>query len=326
MLLLAYIAGAQNPKSGTAAGNDVKTPVQTKTENSTPPQSPIEPAVTPTGKVPVVSPAGHETKTVPKPSEKQQNALNPQEAKEEKDNVVDNDSISDEDEDSTLVNASTQATDSTSQQSENEPPVEPFISTLDIVYGVVLVLLIVGLICLLLLLQKQKKKSVQLESDLELLRNLLTKKADTAAVETKISGELTKIQARVEKLEGRIQQAQRPQTPERRTPEPPREVPPRPQPCKKYAQSIIDGVLKKVKDAQNEDSVFELVLDSPNATRAKLDICKEAYNKVKSNPAFLDGCDKQILGSESVSTTPGIAILDTDGDWKVATKPKVIIK
>ena len=93
---------------------------------------------------------------------------------------------------------------------------------------------------------------------------------------------------------------------------------------KLYAEAILDGVLLKVKDKINEDSIFELDLQSKDT--AILNILSSAHKRILANSAFIHGCDKQVIGNTNISVTPGKAILSENGRWVVTVKPVVIIR
>lgn len=93
---------------------------------------------------------------------------------------------------------------------------------------------------------------------------------------------------------------------------------------KLFAETILDGVLLKVKDKINEDSIFELDIQSKDT--AVLNILSSAHKRILANSAFIHGCDKQIIGNTNISVTPGKAILREDGRWEVTVKPVVIIR
>lgn len=92
-----------------------------------------------------------------------------------------------------------------------------------------------------------------------------------------------------------------------------------------YADSIIDGVFSHVKEQENEDTVFVLRLKSE--TDASITIYKGAYNKVLANASYLEGCDKQLIGNNSVEIVrEGKAEKGFNGKWKVVSPLKVEIR
>lgn len=92
-----------------------------------------------------------------------------------------------------------------------------------------------------------------------------------------------------------------------------------------YADSIIDGVFSHVREYENDDTVF--VLRLKNDTNASIMLYKGAYNKVLANASYLEGCEKQILGSNSVEIArEGEAEMGSNGKWRVVTPLKVEIR
>lgn len=92
-----------------------------------------------------------------------------------------------------------------------------------------------------------------------------------------------------------------------------------------YADSIIDGVFSHVREYENDDTVF--VLKLKNDTNASIMLYKGAYNKVLANASYLEGCEKQILGSNSVEIArEGEAEMVSNGKWKVVIPLKVEIR
>lgn len=92
-----------------------------------------------------------------------------------------------------------------------------------------------------------------------------------------------------------------------------------------YADSIIDGVFSHVKEQENEDTVFVLRLKSE--TDASITLYKGAYNKVLANASYLEGCDKQLIGNDSVEIVrEGKAEKGFNGKWKVVSPLKVEIR
>jgi exonuclease VII small subunit len=92
-----------------------------------------------------------------------------------------------------------------------------------------------------------------------------------------------------------------------------------------YADSIFDGFFNKTKETPNEETVFELHLQ--NAQNATFRIYHSAKPRIIANPAFLEGCDKQVLANaQNVKiVNEGSAQRQADGKWKIVTKLNVII-
>jgi uncharacterized repeat protein (TIGR02543 family) len=98
------------------------------------------------------------------------------------------------------------------------------------------------------------------------------------------------------------------------------------QPLTLYADSIFDGKFNRVRETPNDDTIFELNLARASDMRADVVVYREAYRKVIANPAYLEGCEKQILGSNTVTIQrKGIAIKDDSGNWIISKKPEVQI-
>ena len=99
-----------------------------------------------------------------------------------------------------------------------------------------------------------------------------------------------------------------------------------PQPQSLYADAIIDGQFHKVTEQPDSRSIFELRLAKAGDTQAKVTIYEAAYGRVIANPAFLEGCEKQILGSTIVKMQKdGVATKDSSGKWNISTTPEVVI-
>lgn len=105
------------------------------------------------------------------------------------------------------------------------------------------------------------------------------------------------------------------------TPEPPRIV-------SMYSDCIIDGYFNRVSKRPDEDTVFELVLDDENMNMASVDVYQGAHRRIIANPAFIDGCEKQIVGNSSVNVErKGIAEKDADnGKWRLIKAPIIEIR
>lgn len=105
------------------------------------------------------------------------------------------------------------------------------------------------------------------------------------------------------------------------TPEPPRIV-------SMYSDCIIDGYFNRVSERPDEDTVFELVLDDENMNMASVDVYQGAHRRIIVNPAFIDGCEKQIVGNSNVRVErKGIAEKDADnGKWRLIKAPMIEIR
>ena len=95
---------------------------------------------------------------------------------------------------------------------------------------------------------------------------------------------------------------------------------------KLFAESIMENRYVKVTDYQTNDSIFELSVQ-PNGVNACVTISKNAFRKVLSNPSFLSGCDKQVIGKTIVEVTEeGTASRTDDNKWMVGKQIKVILR
>lgn len=91
-----------------------------------------------------------------------------------------------------------------------------------------------------------------------------------------------------------------------------------------YADCIIDDYFNKVTEEPDEDTVFELHTKN---NIADFVIYSGAKRRIIANPAYLDGCEKQIIGdSDVIVDETGIAQIQMDGKWKIINSLKVIIK
>lgn len=92
-----------------------------------------------------------------------------------------------------------------------------------------------------------------------------------------------------------------------------------------YADSIIDGVFSHVKEKENDDTVFVLKLKSE--TTASITLYRGACNKVLANASYLEGCEKQIIGNNTIEIVrEGEAEKGFNGKWKVVSPLKVEIR
>ena len=92
---------------------------------------------------------------------------------------------------------------------------------------------------------------------------------------------------------------------------------------KLYAESILNGTLMRVAAKISNDTIFELDLRGKDT--AVLTVLPDAYHRILVNAAFIDGCDKQVIGNTNVKVTPGEAVCNAQGKWIVTKKPEVII-
>ncbi len=93
-----------------------------------------------------------------------------------------------------------------------------------------------------------------------------------------------------------------------------------------YGDFINNGYFSRVKENPDDDTNFELHLI--NERRASFIVYRPAYPRIVSNPsAFLQGCEKQILGNTTVSIIrEGTAMKDDNGKWRIVDELKVEIR
>jgi outer membrane murein-binding lipoprotein Lpp len=127
------------------------------------------------------------------------------------------------------------------------------------------------------------------------------------------------LQCRVTKLENDEQKTV--PVPEIRQPSPPPEV----SSSTLYANAIIYENFNKVNSNFNDDTVYELLLPTPNAKNTEFTIYKNAYGRVIACPDLLEGCNIQKISDNpnSLNIEKGVATLQDDGKWKITQKAKV---
>ena len=92
-----------------------------------------------------------------------------------------------------------------------------------------------------------------------------------------------------------------------------------------YADSINEkGVFSHVLEDPNEDTFF--VLSLRNTELADVMLYQPAFGKIIANPAFLEGCETQIIGHTTVIVTDkGLAEREGNDKWRVTKIVKVVI-
>ncbi|MDD6581504.1 MAG: LysM peptidoglycan-binding domain-containing protein [Bacteroidales bacterium] len=92
-----------------------------------------------------------------------------------------------------------------------------------------------------------------------------------------------------------------------------------------YADGIVNGVFNRTKETADPDTVFILHLRTNNS--ARFSIYPPAQPRILANPAFLEGCEKQVLTNATrvVITTEGEAIRQADGKWQITKKLEAIL-
>lgn len=93
-----------------------------------------------------------------------------------------------------------------------------------------------------------------------------------------------------------------------------------------YADNINEKeMFSHVTEKPDDDTFFVLTLRGED--NASITLYQPAYGKIIANPAFLEGCEKQIVGSTSVIVTgEGVAKREDNGKWRVTSKVIVEIR
>jgi hypothetical protein len=95
------------------------------------------------------------------------------------------------------------------------------------------------------------------------------------------------------------------------------------QPKTLYADAIIRDFFNKVSEQPNDDTVYELLLKTPNATTTEFTIFQNAYPRVIDTPDFIKGCEKQGHSKTSLEVEKGVATLQDNGKWQITQPAKV---
>ena len=91
-----------------------------------------------------------------------------------------------------------------------------------------------------------------------------------------------------------------------------------------YSDFVVDGFFNKVTSEPNDDTVFELHIKD---NYADILIYDGAKKRIIANPAYLDGCDCQIIGNQCIDIEEkGIAQNQINDKWKIVKVLKVVIK
>lgn len=198
---------------------------------------------------------------------------------------------------------------------------------LDIILGIIAGLLLIILIIVLVLKKKADAKTLGSQTELQGMINDLENKVQGL---TKEKEELESQKSNWEKEKRSLEQEITGLRNKKASVAPtvPSPKPASPQPKILYAYAIVNGKFNRVKEQPDSaETNFELRLDSPTATSAKIYIYSGAERRILANPAFLEGCEKQILGNSRVETThPGLATKEGENNWVVTKKPEVIIR
>lgn len=94
-----------------------------------------------------------------------------------------------------------------------------------------------------------------------------------------------------------------------------------------YAKSIVDNCLCNVTPQPNGNTIFELHLNGAN--QAELCLYSGALKRIVANPAFIDGCDKQVINNDKNVEVRSTGLVRKDpisGRWQVIRKMDILIK
>lgn len=187
--------------------------------------------------------------------------------------------------------------------------------------------LVLGLLIFTLIVNRMKNKKISFISNRKehyktLYKDTEEEKVSLSNLKTNLSSEIFQLKKEKENLQSEIRVLQQNSRNKEET-----KIQDKIQiPHSLYADSIINGQFNCVKEQPNEDTIFELKLDQQNNSRATIIIYPEAFRRVIANPAFLEGCEKQILGNNSVTMIiEGIAQKDSSGKWNITKSPIVKI-
>lgn len=104
-------------------------------------------------------------------------------------------------------------------------------------------------------------------------------------------------------------------------------TPPPTSPSVLYAKSIVDNCLCNVTSQPNGNTIFELHLNGAN--QAELCLYSGALKRIVANPAFIDGCDKQVINNDKNVEVRSTGLVRKDpisGRWQVIRKMDILIK
>lgn len=198
---------------------------------------------------------------------------------------------------------------------------------LDIILGIIAGLLLIILIIVLVLKKKADAQTLGSQTELQgMIADLEDKVQGLTKEKEELESQKSNWEREKRSLEQEITGLRNKKAPV--APTAPSPKPASPQPKILYAYAIVNGKFNRVKEQPDSaETNFELRLDSPTATSAKIYIYSGAERRILANPAFLEGCEKQILGNSRVETThPGLATKEGENNWVVTKKPEVIIR
>ena len=94
-----------------------------------------------------------------------------------------------------------------------------------------------------------------------------------------------------------------------------------------YAETIMDNKMYKTKNVTNEDSIWTVTEVSPGSNKYYVDVYEGAHKKILSNPSFLEGAKKTVLGRNTLEVVKkGTAHLDDSGKIVLDTPPEVVLR
>ena len=210
---------------------------------------------------------------------------------------------------------------------DHAPSNEWEFNMLGIILGVIAGLLLIILIIVLVLKKKADAKTLGSQTELQgMIADLEDKVQGLTKEKEELESQKSNWEREKRSLEQELTGLRNKKAPVAPTAPSPKPAPPQPQSL--YADAIVNGKFNRVKEQPDSaETNFELRLDSPTATSAKIYIYSGAERRILANPAFLEGCDKQILGNSRVETThPGLAQKEGENNWVVTKKPEVIIR
>lgn len=197
----------------------------------------------------------------------------------------------------------------------------------NIILGIIAGLLLIILIIVLVLKKKADAQTLGSQTELQGMIDDLEDKVQSLTKEkAELESQKSNWEREKRSLEQELTGLRTKKAPVAPTAPSPKPAPPQPKIL--YAYAIVNGKFHRVKEQPDSaETNFELRLDSPTATSAKIYIYPGAERRILANPAFLEGCDKQILGNSRVETThPGLAQKEGENNWVVTKKPEVIIR
>jgi hypothetical protein len=92
-----------------------------------------------------------------------------------------------------------------------------------------------------------------------------------------------------------------------------------------FADAILNGVLNKVTEYPNDDTIYELILEKNSERKAMLTIYSDAHRRILKNTDFIEGCTKQLANSTptKIEIENGEVQKNDSGKWIVNKKVNV---